>query len=62
MKMFNKFICILALAAVALVHADVAEKNDVPGAEKNHQSREHRGSYLSVNWGLSYLSAELNKC
>ena len=61
MKMFNKFICILAFAIATLAHADVAEKNDVPGAEKNHQSREHRGSYLSVNWGLSYLSSEYNK-
>ncbi|MBR6123772.1 hypothetical protein IKQ19_09310 [Candidatus Saccharibacteria bacterium] len=58
MKMFSKFICVFAFAVVALAHADVAEKNVAPGAEKNHPSREHRSSYFSVNWGLSYLSSE----
>lgn len=59
--MFNKFICILAFTIAALAHADVVENNIAPSAEKSFSPREHRGSYLSVNWGLSYLSAELNK-
>ena len=50
MNMLRKFICILALATVAFAQSPSA---DVPA------SREHRGSYFSVNWGLSYLSSEL---
>lgn len=48
MKMLCKFICILAFATVAFAQSS----DDVPAP------REHRGSYLSVNWGLSYLSSE----
>jgi hypothetical protein len=52
MKMFWQFICIFAFATVAF-----AQSPSVDGPAP----REHRSSYFSVNWGLSYLSAELNK-
>ena len=58
--MFSKFICIFAFATAALAHADDVENNMVPNAEKSFSAREHRGSYFSVNWGLSYLSSEYN--
>ena len=58
MKMFSKFICVFAFAAVALVHADVVENNMAPSAGKSIFPREHRSSYFSVNWGLSYLGSE----
>ena len=58
MKIFSKFICIFAFAAVALVHADVVENNMAPSAGKSIFPREHRSSYFSVNWGLSYLGSE----
>ena len=51
MKMFWKFICIFSFATVAF-----AQSPSVDGPAP----REHRSSYFSVNWGLSYLSSELN--
>ena len=44
MKIFSKFICIFAFAAVALVHADVVENKMASSAGKSIFPREHRSS------------------
>jgi len=59
MKMIKQFISIFAFAAVAMTHADVAEKYVAP-TKQNHPSHEHRGFYFSTSAGISYLSSEAN--